>query len=445
MFVNGAAGTGKTFLTCACCNCARSRQKIVLATATSAFAAQLYPGGRTTHATFKVSIPLLTYTLHLTCSQVLVNECNQFLESPVRTDDTRGELLRNASLIIWDEAPMANKAVLACVDVTLRKVTNCNEPFGGKVILLLGDFCQMCPVIPGGSKTDVLDASIRSSPLWDIFHIWKLTTPVRNAEDPCYQRFVDDIGVGLSPTVSLATFHIVYEESHLIDYIFPAEILLTPDHCSLQSILTPTNRQIDVYNTAILDHLTGPQHIYFAADTVKNVDSDMACPTSLLNYVKKQTPPGLPPYVLPIKVGGVYRLLRNLSLSRNMVKNARVVVTQVGDRVLSVCLLGKGNANISSDHSEVLLPRITFTATMPSTNHTVLRKQFPLAAAYATIFNSCQGLTLERVAIDLTRAVFTHGQLYTAFSRVRHREDACIRCTPCQSLCPNIVFKELLL
>ena len=53
-FIDGPADTGKSFLVTACCNRARSRDQIVLATASSAFAAQLFPGGRTTHAAFKV-------------------------------------------------------------------------------------------------------------------------------------------------------------------------------------------------------------------------------------------------------------------------------------------------------------------------------------------------------------------------------------------------------
>lgn len=53
-FVDGKAGRGKTFLVKAICNRLRAQEKIVLASATSAFAAQQYPGGRTTHATFKV-------------------------------------------------------------------------------------------------------------------------------------------------------------------------------------------------------------------------------------------------------------------------------------------------------------------------------------------------------------------------------------------------------
>ena len=58
-FVDGKAGRGKTVVVNAICDMVRAMNKIVLPTATSAFAAQLYPGGRTTHSTFKVvKIPL---------------------------------------------------------------------------------------------------------------------------------------------------------------------------------------------------------------------------------------------------------------------------------------------------------------------------------------------------------------------------------------------------
>ena len=56
MFVDGKAGRGKTFLVNTLCAWVRSTGRIALPTATSAFAAQLYPGGRTTHSTFGVCI-----------------------------------------------------------------------------------------------------------------------------------------------------------------------------------------------------------------------------------------------------------------------------------------------------------------------------------------------------------------------------------------------------
>ena len=56
MFVDGKAGRGKTFLVNVLCAWVRASGRIALPTATSTFAAQLYPGGQTTHSTFGVSL-----------------------------------------------------------------------------------------------------------------------------------------------------------------------------------------------------------------------------------------------------------------------------------------------------------------------------------------------------------------------------------------------------
>jgi hypothetical protein len=62
-FIDGKAGSGKMFLVNAICDMLRSKELILLATATSAFAAQLYPGGRTTHSTLKVSAFFTPFSL----------------------------------------------------------------------------------------------------------------------------------------------------------------------------------------------------------------------------------------------------------------------------------------------------------------------------------------------------------------------------------------------
>ena len=69
--------------------------------------------------------------------------------------------------------------------------------------------------------------------------------------------------------------------------------------------------------------------------------------------------------------------------------------------------------------------------------------------AYAITFNSCQGLTLDRVALNLRSDVFAHGKLYTVVSRFRNR--SCIRrlmpgdTTNGEYFTANIVHKGLLL
>lgn len=63
-FIDGKAGRGKTFLINTICDHLRSLNHIVIPTATSGYAAQLYAGGRTTHSAFKVSVPVLHNTTY---------------------------------------------------------------------------------------------------------------------------------------------------------------------------------------------------------------------------------------------------------------------------------------------------------------------------------------------------------------------------------------------
>ncbi|KIK19258.1 hypothetical protein PISMIDRAFT_43806, partial [Pisolithus microcarpus 441] len=72
---------------------------------------------------------------------------NEFLQSSITINSTHTELIQETSLIIWDEAPMANHAILTCMNDVCEKIMKNNLAFGGKSVVLLGDFCQMCPVI----------------------------------------------------------------------------------------------------------------------------------------------------------------------------------------------------------------------------------------------------------------------------------------------------------
>jgi len=118
-----------------------------------------------------------------------------------------------------------------------------------------------------------------------------------------------------------------------------------------------------------------------------------------------------------IKVGGIYCLLRNLSLDCQLVKNVHIVVIDIGSHLITVHLIGPNNM---SSNEDILIPCIPFTYIL-SSGHTLQCKQFPLAPAYATTFNSCQGLTLDKIGVDLVQPVFSHGQLYKVLSRIKHR------------------------
>ncbi|KAF7344341.1 ATP-dependent DNA helicase [Mycena sanguinolenta] len=371
IFIDGKAGRGKTTLVNALCDKLRSIGRIVP-----------------------------------------VNNKNEMLESPIDPSDPRGELLKEAALIVWDEAPMANRAVLACVEETCRRIMGNDLPFGGKIIVLL--------------------ATSGKPVQW-------------NATDPDFAEFVDAIGDGAGPEIALDMLSKVHSASELIDFVYPADILTDAIACLTRSILCPTNEQVDFYNDTILRSIQGTSRTYLAADSLKEVDEQgLTAPDSILDYVAQHAPPGLPPHSLTIKTNTVFRLLRNFSVDRGLVKNVRVVIVQTGIRLITVRLLKGvvGGINII-DNEDILIPRICFSVVLAS-GHTLLRRQFPLAPAYSTTFNSCQGLTLDVLGVDLTRPVFSHGQLYTALSRIRHRDHAKVRLRPGENTTTNVTYHEIL-
>ena len=68
------------------------------------------------------------------------------------------ELIEKTYLIIRDEAPMTHKHAFEVLDETLKDIMSRKNPyakdqtFGGKTVLLGGDFRQILLVIPQGNR-----------------------------------------------------------------------------------------------------------------------------------------------------------------------------------------------------------------------------------------------------------------------------------------------------
>lgn len=103
--------------------------------ASSGIAAELLAGGRTAHSMFKIHIPIQE-----------TSTCN------VGKQSIAAKLIHDTSIIIWDEI----QYVLECVNRTLFDIMDCEDPFGGKVILLGGDFRQVLPVIRHGGQSAII-------------------------------------------------------------------------------------------------------------------------------------------------------------------------------------------------------------------------------------------------------------------------------------------------
>ncbi|CAN0875203.1 ATP-dependent DNA helicase pif1 [Linum grandiflorum] len=132
-FLYGNGGTRKTYFL----------GQTAIVVASSGIAATLLSGGVTAHSQFKIPI-----------------EVDHASTCAVKKGTTLTRLLQLATLIVWDEAPMVHKYSFEAVDRTLCDIMNTPtdgpnyKPFGGKTVLLGGDFRQTLPVITNVAPTN---------------------------------------------------------------------------------------------------------------------------------------------------------------------------------------------------------------------------------------------------------------------------------------------------
>ncbi|XP_070494675.1 uncharacterized protein [Chironomus tepperi] len=301
-YIDGPGGSGKTFLYKTLMAYFRGEGKIVLAFATTGIAATILKGGRTVHSGFKLPVPLLDTSV-----------------SSMRMNSPEAKNIRQAALIVIDEITMLPKTGLRCIDKLLREIMNCEKIFGGKVIVVGGDFRQTLPVVPRGTRTDIIECCIKSSPLWRHFNQLSLTVNMRSEGQMEYNQWLLDVGSGKQ----LRNPHIYEDDiiqipnemittNNLISDIFGNIEQMSIEDLSKRVIVAPTNNQTLEMNRKIIDSIQGNSQIYYSADSMvcEDPSDELNFPVEFLN---NQTPSGMPPHVLLFKKGVIVMLLRNLN------------------------------------------------------------------------------------------------------------------------------------
>ncbi|XP_031127792.1 uncharacterized protein LOC116029887 [Ipomoea triloba] len=370
-FVYGYGGTGKTFVWNAISCKIRSIRDIVINVASSGIASLLLPGGRTTHSRFAIPIVL---TEDSTCNIIPGSQL--------------AELMTMAKLIIWDEAPMMHKHCFEALDRTMRDLMRSKDPhsegktFGGKTVVFGGDFRQILPVIPKGSRQDIVQATINASYLWATCKVLRLTKNLRlNTMQPGvnmqqvqeFATWLADIGDGKvgGPNDGYANVQIPSEMllpsssdniSTIVDTIFPLfkERGCDEEYMKSRAILAPTLDVVNAINEYMSDLHIAESKTYLSCDTVCKSDSsngvlsDMHTP-EFLNGLKAS---GIPNHALTLKVGSPIMLLRNIDHALGLCNGTRLVITRLSNHVVEAKIVTGNNAG-----EIVLIPRMSMTPT----------------------------------------------------------------------------------
>jgi hypothetical protein len=298
-------------------------------------------------------------------------------------------------------------------------------PFGGKVILLGGDFRQCLPVVKHANRVAIVQSSIKHSRLWSSFQKLKLERNMRtSAGNQGFSDWLIKLGDGklknVDEVIEIPSKFVT--ENSLIDFVYGKNITVK-DVVSLsdRAILCPKNDATLAMNEEIINRLEGESKTYFSIDTVEseNESERLAYPVEVLNSLEIS---GLPPHKLTLKIGCVIMLLRNLNTRAGLCNGTRLIVRELKNNVILAHIL-KGKIL----GERIFIPRVDLIPSEDEFPVTIRRRQFPVRPAFAMTINKSQGQTFERVGIYLPSPVFSHGQLYVAFSRAKSKENVRIK------------------
>ena len=380
LFVTGRAGTGKSTLLTALREMLHDELVVVAPTGLAA----VNVGGQTIHSFFGFPPRLLR-------------------EGDIRRS-RNGRVMRKLKFLIIDEVSMVRSDIMWAIDQSLRvNRGRPREPFGGVRLAMFGDLHQLPPVVDEGEVAEHLE-NVHGGPFF--FSIQALREGAGTARVELNTVFRQKDEALISVLNRIRDGEVDEEDlTALNERVHPIRTLAEgADYV----ILTPTNAAAKRINEAYLARLEGKLFQYKATTTGDY--SASAQPTD---------------EALTLKAGAKVMLLRN-DPDKRWVNGTIAVVSRLDEKRVWV--------EIDGDEHEIEKAawesrRYAFDSEQGKIVESVVGEfhQFPLRLAWALTIHKSQGLTLDKVYIDLGTGTFAHGQAYVALSRCRTLEGIALK------------------
>jgi ATP-dependent DNA helicase PIF1 len=387
-YVSGEAGTGKSFLIetfflwCANNGSDKPRRRVAKLAPTGTAAVNI--GARCTLCAFMGLGVVENRSIETLCKEIRHPKCFKAVK---RFRETDTMLIDEVSMLSAED--LEKYSAVMCAG--LRKSPH--FPFGGKQVVMIGDFAQLPPVFRQGHP-DTRWAF--ESPIWaQLFppaNRVTMSQVIRQKDDAAFRSLLAEMRLGVLSPASR-------EEIGKLQQPLPVVAgKLEPVY------LFCTRAEAERHNEQRMRALPGAPTTFEAID---NIQSRFLTSDKLDTLVRAQR-------TLQLKVGARVMLVANLDVERGLCNGSQGVVTALTPNVMSV--------TFSNGLELKGMGREKFEYRNASDEVEATRLQFPFVPAFGMTIHKSQSLTLERAVVDLSRC-FEYGQAYVAVSRVRRRED----------------------
>ncbi|XP_021833938.1 uncharacterized protein LOC110773721 [Prunus avium] len=145
-----------------------------------------------------------------------------------------------------------------------------------------GDFRQVLPVIPKGTKSELFQASVVKASFWSQVKILKLRQNMRSRNDQQFSQFLLRVGDGEEPVVGddmirvpkclvipweneLSINEFIYQVfPNLEDHINDASYMVE------RAVITPTNEDVDMLNEKMINMFPSEEETMYSFDSVED-------------------------------------------------------------------------------------------------------------------------------------------------------------------------------